>query len=285
MTVYMPPIARKKRVDCRYNPDTFRVISEEAESVHQKFEPQPYRASFEPVTPQEPLFPEISTPHKRTRVLPHATPDYRHNCPQPKKCSFIETNAHLLNEPICVHKPTYTKDSTYRNEFMYTKQLAPKPHFRHSANPNQKPACGVVPVNMLHEMDGTEHFYKERLSFEHQYNSRTDPNYPIRGKRHGAFVVDRIDQESAQRFIDYHTKLNDECPIVTNFGSPRLNPIPVPELHCVNSHACALSKQTAVPDAQVSANRLPASQPEQNAATDYQQNSLLASPLPENVKG
>lgn len=40
-------------------------------------------------------------------------------------------------------KPTYTKDSTYRNEFMYTKQLAPKPHFRHSANPNRKPACGV----------------------------------------------------------------------------------------------------------------------------------------------
>ena len=34
----------------------------------------------------------------------------------------------------------------------------------------------------MKDHDGTQGFYKEKLSYEHQYNSRTDPNYPIRSK-------------------------------------------------------------------------------------------------------
>lgn len=39
-----------------------------------------------------------------------------------------------------------------------------------------------VPVNFLRPKDGSQRFYKEKVSYEHMYNSRLDPNYPIRGK-------------------------------------------------------------------------------------------------------
>lgn len=40
----------------------------------------------------------------------------------------------------------------------------------------------TAPVTFMKDHDGTQGFYKEKLSYEHQYNSRTDPNYPIRSK-------------------------------------------------------------------------------------------------------
>lgn len=229
MTVYMPPIERKKKVPEKYNPDTFRVISTQAEDSHPKFDPQPYKRSFQLETPQERLFPDIDC--GRTRVLPRALPDYRHNNPQTKQLGFIRTNVRLLNEPVCavyskethsaqhqwwpsranegdLHKSDYTRDTIYRNDFMYTKKLAPQPSSRHSANPNTTPVTGIAPVNFLHEKDGQQRFYKEGLSYEHQYNSRADPNYPIRGKRHGAFVWDKMKPDATQRFIDYHSQLD-----------------------------------------------------------------------------
>ena len=38
----------------------------------------------------------------------------------------------------------------------------------------------LVPVNYLPEKDGHQRFFKERISYEHQYDSRFDKNYPIR---------------------------------------------------------------------------------------------------------
>ena len=40
----------------------------------------------------------------------------------------------------------------------------------------------TVPVNMLKKSDGTQRWLKEGISYEHQYNSRLDPSYPIRSK-------------------------------------------------------------------------------------------------------
>lgn len=40
----------------------------------------------------------------------------------------------------------------------------------------------LVPVNFLRAKDEKQRFFKEKISYEHQYNSRNKPNYPIRGK-------------------------------------------------------------------------------------------------------
>ncbi|KAL8561109.1 hypothetical protein ACOMHN_033692 [Nucella lapillus] len=231
MTVYMPPLSRKKRVDEKYNPDSFRVISTDAEETHPKYSPRSYRASFEPTTPDDRLFPDIHC--GRTRVLPKATADFRANNPHPKSCAFIRTDVRLLNEPVCtVHtrethpqqdrwwparanegkleKGEHTQDTIYRNDFMYTNNLAPQASFRHSANPNTTASRGIAPVSFMKEKDGQQGFYKEGLSFEHQYNSRADPNYPIRGKRHGAFVYSKMSPEAKQKLVEQHMKQNGD---------------------------------------------------------------------------
>ncbi|XP_076463449.1 ciliary microtubule inner protein 6-like isoform X2 [Babylonia areolata] len=253
MTVYMPPIARKKRVEERYNPDTFRVISGDAEETHTRYTPRPYRASFEPPTPDERLFPDINC--GRTRVLPRPTTDFRANNPHPKSCSFIRTDVRLLNEPVCtVHtrethpqqnkwwparanegtleKGDHTLDTIYRNDFLYTKDLAPQPTFRHTANPNTTASRGIAPVNFMKEKDGQQGFYKEDLSFEHQYDSRSNPNYPIRSKRHGAFVYSKLSSEAKQKFTEYHKELNEESQTAFNQSSDGMENCqePVPSL-------------------------------------------------------
>ncbi|KAK7104099.1 uncharacterized protein C2orf73 homolog [Littorina saxatilis] len=232
MTLYMPPLQRKKPVSEKYNPDSFRVISNDAETTHPKFEPQQYRATFEPPTPSESLFPEIAN-CRRTRVLPKPTADYRANNPHPKSCSFIRTDVRLLNEPVCtvftkdthsqqqswwpsrpnkgtLEKGEYTTDTTYRDDFIDTRDLSPPRSTRHASNPNTQPARGIAPVNFLREKDGSQGFYREAVSFEHMYNSRKDPNYHMKTKRHGCYVYSKVDPEAKRRFIEYHTKRDME---------------------------------------------------------------------------
>ncbi|KAH9515106.1 hypothetical protein Btru_019245 [Bulinus truncatus] len=242
MTMYLPPMLRKKKVADRYNPDTFRVISEDAISDHPKYRPFPYTASFEPHTPQVQLndndgenFWETTVllPLKNTRVLPQNLPDYRAHNPQPTSCGFLDKNVRFLNEPICnvytkpvqheerkwwpsqancgsLHIPPYAEDTHYRIDFNYRWGEKPKFSGRHSSNPNKVPAVGAVPVNFLREKDGSQRFYKEGLSYEHLYNSRSDPNYPNRGRRQGAFVWSRMDPISQKKFIEYYSGIAEE---------------------------------------------------------------------------
>jgi len=44
--------------------------------------------------------------------------------------------------------------------------------------------CVVIPapVNQLRDCDSAKTFWKEGVSFEHQFDSRLDPSYPHRGK-------------------------------------------------------------------------------------------------------
>lgn len=39
-----------------------------------------------------------------------------------------------------------------------------------------------MPVNFLRPKSGKQRLFKENISYEHQYNSRNNPNYPVRGK-------------------------------------------------------------------------------------------------------
>lgn len=239
----MPPIQRKKKVNEKYNPDSFRVISEDAVSDHPKYRPLPYRASFEPRTPtpkasqpkqsnQQPQ-PSLLKPLKTTRVLPQILPDHRANKPQTKSCGFLDKNVMFLNEPICnvythaVQKdegkwwpsrpnpgelavPPFARDTHYRNDFEYRQGDRPEGSGRHTSHIDREPALGTVPVNYLREKDGSQRFYKEGMSYEHMYNCRTDTGYPIRGKRHGAFVWSRMDPLSQKKFIDYYQRLEEQ---------------------------------------------------------------------------
>uniref|UniRef100_A0A2C9LY86 Uncharacterized protein n=1 Tax=Biomphalaria glabrata TaxID=6526 RepID=A0A2C9LY86_BIOGL len=240
MTMYLPPMQRKKKVVDKYSPDTFRVISEDAISDHPKYKPLPYAASFEPSTPliqldsnQNHWEATVILPLKNTKVLPQNLPDYRAHNPQPTSCGFLDKNVRFLNEPIChvftkpvqheegrwwparanagsLHIPPYAEDTHYRIDYNYRHGEKPQFNGRHTANPNKDPAYGSVPVNFLRQKDGSQRLYKEGLSYEHQYNSRSDPNYPNRGRRMGAFVWSRMDPVSQNKFIEYYSRLAEE---------------------------------------------------------------------------
>lgn len=56
---------------------------------------------------------------------------------------------------------------------------------RHSYNPNNSQAIGIVPVNDLNSFTKSnepQRVFVDKMSFEHEYDSRKDGNYPNRGK-------------------------------------------------------------------------------------------------------
>lgn len=233
----MPPLCRKKRVLERYNPDTFRVISKHAEDEHLKNDfvesnrPSEWRKVW--LENQGLALPDIY--NRKTEVLPQVAPDYRLNRPHPGSCGFLRHNVRLLNEPICsvyteftkeeqdqwwpsrvsnepLQVPPRTDDTIYRADF----QDREKPtgsafgSLRHTSNPNTEPALGTVPVNFLRPKSGKQRFFKEKISYEHQYNSRHNTNYPIRGKRHGSFVWDQMSKEKTNQFINHYSVISPE---------------------------------------------------------------------------
>ncbi|XP_062581229.1 uncharacterized protein C2orf73 homolog isoform X2 [Saccostrea cucullata] len=229
MTLYMPPLQRKKRVPSRYNPDSFRVISNDAETSRERYSGIP---DYRPPSPER-FKKGISLPNiysRDTQVLPKALPDFRVHNPHPRSCGFLRHDVRLLNEPICsvytshthdeqnmwwpsrtsdepLNVPPKTKDTIYRSDYMKEHKEPLHRTTRHESNTKREPALGPVPVNFLTKRDGTQRIFQEKKSYEHDYNSRKDPNYPIRGKRLGSFVWDEMSPELAQRFVDQHTNL------------------------------------------------------------------------------
>ncbi|XP_060077540.1 uncharacterized protein LOC132557072 [Ylistrum balloti] len=246
MTLYMPPIARKKRVSGRYNPDSFRVISGDAEELHPKFTTtsSDTTSDFRRETPAGGLtLPNIY--NRQTDVLPRSVPDYRVNRPHPGSCGFLRHNVRVLNEPVCsvytasshdeqnlwwpsrtsnepLDVPPITKDTVYRGDFMQDgDRVQSSGSTRHSANVHREPALGTVPVNFLPARDQNKRFFKEKISYEHQYNSRLDPNYPIRAKRHGSFVWEQMSNAESQQMIDEQTSLDLEEQRAPSHSHPR----------------------------------------------------------------
>ncbi|KAJ8311150.1 hypothetical protein KUTeg_011298 [Tegillarca granosa] len=93
--------------------------------------------------------------------------------------------------------PPKTKDTIYRKDYWNDdNERKSAGSTRHSANPNKQPALGTEPN------DGDQRLYKENISYEHQYDSRIDQNYPRRGKRHGSFVWKQMSPEESRSFVD-----------------------------------------------------------------------------------
>ncbi|XP_033106640.1 uncharacterized protein C2orf73 homolog [Anneissia japonica] len=93
-------------------------------------------------------------------------------------------------EPL--KKTEYSDNTTNRSEYCrIPREKWPQHTTRHGSNPNYTPALGIVPVNHLPAENGPR-LLVERISYSHQYDSRTKPNEPIRGKLHGSLVWDTL---------------------------------------------------------------------------------------------
>lgn len=233
----MGPMARKKRVNEKYCPNSYRVISYEEE----KRDKAPIGAFKMPSNVN--MLGQSSEPKSLF--------EHRKNRPNPTSVGFLSQDVRLLNEPIChvqtsgtsseqhswwpsranepnKHQPVHTLDTTFRQDYQQREAMK-KGSARHTANPNKRPALGSVPVNFLREPDGVQRVWKEKISYEHKYNCRTEPQYPIRAKRHGAFVWDRFPQTEVQRMIDHYGADNQKpasvVPAAVTPNSPMSAPL------------------------------------------------------------
>lgn len=211
----MGAMARKKNVADRYEPNSYRVISQDAEQgiFHMP-------AKLPPIT----KMPEVNILGQGKESS--GFPEHRYNRPNPRHVNFLRQDVKLLNEPVCdvytteTHtqqdhwwphhsaagkrkQPLHTLDTIVRDDFQYRGENI-KGNTRHSSNPNKESVLGSVPVNFLRKSDGKQRFWKEGISYEHQYNCRLEPQYPIRGKRHGGFVWDEFTPADADRMVNMY---------------------------------------------------------------------------------
>ena len=134
-----------------------------------------------------------------------------HNKPHPTNVTFLRQNPRFICEPICYVKtavdspvtfpawwpdesltkppkiPAHSFDSTSRTDY----RPPPFPHdriTRYSSNLSmQVTPAGIIPHGAQTSSAKTPKVV-ERISYEHQFNSRLDPSHPIRGRRHGSFI-------------------------------------------------------------------------------------------------
>lgn len=135
---------------------------------------------------------------------------------------FLRHNPRFINEPICqvlpnesstsvaeclqwnhhhathtepsenTHKKTDVRGPESTSHSDYQKPAAVSIQKAPTATHQRSPllhTSGIVPLIDERSAKGSS----ERISFKHQYNSRTDPNEPIRGKLHGSFVWEKTD--------------------------------------------------------------------------------------------
>ena len=136
------------------------------------------------------------------------------NKPHPTNVTFLRQNPRFICEPICYVKtgvdsqqtypswwpeelpeksskvPQYSFDSTARSDY----RPPPFPHERSmmhtgSLAMRSTPATnGIIPQAVLTKTACKTPKVIEKISYEHQFNSRLDPSHPIRGRRHGSFI-------------------------------------------------------------------------------------------------
>ncbi|EDO36961.1 predicted protein [Nematostella vectensis] len=196
-SIYLPPIARKKKVEGWPRDDTTRVFADF--QADNKQEDTSYHTQF--------IRHNVPPAPQRTNSA------NRKNKPQPTAVTFLRQNPRFICEPIChvdtsinteelthpwwpnesverpVTQPHYTFDSTsrddYRDTSSYIKQHKGYSRYNYDSTSNSKPTVGLVPGCSTTASNPS---VIEKISYEHQYNARLDPNHPIRGKRHGCFV-------------------------------------------------------------------------------------------------
>lgn len=127
--------------------------------------------------------------------------------------TFLRQNPRFICEPICYVKttvdsqvtcpswwpeelpeksskvPQHSFDSTARSDY----RPPPFPHERlmmysGSQATQATPATNGIIPQVVHKTECKMPKVVEKISYEHQFNSRLDPSHPIRGRRHGSFI-------------------------------------------------------------------------------------------------
>ncbi|XP_038073924.1 uncharacterized protein C2orf73 homolog [Patiria miniata] len=207
MTLYMPPLSTKKRGgEQKSDPGTKRVFGNYEENL-------PAAQSHYSTIHSNVLAGSKFSPAK-SRILSPA----RLHKPHPSQVGFLLQDCRLMHEPICDVKPQskavsadpegnmwwkwqvgngevvkrtppkYSYHSTNRDQFR-TPEKPQLGQTRHGSNPGTYASSGIVPVTRLPSEKGPR-LLVEHISYDHQYNSRTNPSEPIRGKKHGSIVWD-----------------------------------------------------------------------------------------------
>ena len=134
----------------------------------------------------------------------------RKNKPHPNNVTFLRQNPRFICEPIChvktssdpkdtlhpwwpeevpadkpIKVPQWSFDSTTRSDYFPPSTLCER-STRYCSNMANKPSVGIIPQCVKSDLNQT--VAKEKISYEHQFNSRLDPSQPIRGRLHGSFI-------------------------------------------------------------------------------------------------
>lgn len=199
----MKMIGAKKPVQ-HFNPNTFRIFDA---TVSQTSNRKIHKVERCPAAVAKSKASSLHLTSEKTRNSPHA-PSTKH----------LTDNCRYLGDPINVMGGTRASsggdwwptggiqqvERKNANYFPHTTQrssfsAAPSSgsniaRGRHASNPHVKPANGILPSNEPRVASFDPKKLKERISYQHNYNSRG--NEPIRGRRHGAFVWEQITHDS-----------------------------------------------------------------------------------------
>lgn len=254
-TMRVEDIIRKKQVPQRYQPNSYRIFSDEigngtipGEKMYSNQAPDIYTQPM--IVPAQAI---------EDRNKPHAG----------RAAGFLRENARTLNEPVgvvntrAVPKPeenrwwewklpqeneslrsmkkrssstsninkdpsvtvngkpgenmtTYQKDHGFLQNFsqpglkvgmVNENQGAAQ---RHTYNPNGQHAVGIIPINDLNNFSKNPEqprVFHDKMSFEQMYDARKDNNYPLRGKRQGAYVIEQVEPKpplGTRNYVDLH---------------------------------------------------------------------------------
>ncbi|XP_014784430.1 uncharacterized protein LOC106879401 [Octopus bimaculoides] len=206
--VTMPVITRKKTVPSKHNPNTFRVVCYNEDSHVRK-----YPDTSPALRAQDPLG---ICGNKRPNILSYATRvlslplyDYRGNIPYHKNSGFLRQNYHMLNKPVCYMETEGQPEGHWISPTLHQEKF-PQPPYRYDTISRRDyssfslPANGKVkkdkmkPYKLKAPWDKTDGSLSEKISYEHCYDCRKKTNYPIRGKRHGAFTWKVLPKEISE---------------------------------------------------------------------------------------
>ena len=128
--------------------------------------------------------------------------------------TFLRQNPRFICEPICYVKTSVDSPVKYPSwwpeELPEKSTRIPQKSFDSTARSDYRPppfspgkitrynsnlalqvvpagASGILP-QAAYKTGHTTPKVVEKISYEHQFNSRLDPSHPIRGRRHGSFI-------------------------------------------------------------------------------------------------
>jgi len=175
MSIYLPPLARKKRVSGRHRHDTYDILGD-----------------FQSVTDHGTSYRKQFTRHNEPPSQLRATSSSRKHKPQPTSMTFLSKNPRFICEPICHAKTQQDSTQSQPSWWPADENLSterPTPHYSR-ASTQRSDFRGLRSVEPIESQiwDGKNMQKKEKISFRHQYDSRRMPNEHERGKLHGAFI-------------------------------------------------------------------------------------------------